>query len=105
MDGPPVGIVGLGTMGSAMSANLIAAGFRVVGFDVDPRRLALHEKAGGEVATSPSDVATGSTVMVLSLPSVGALDSVLSDLGARTTLRTGGVGDEHPAARGQVRRT
>ena len=31
-----VGIVGLGTMGGAFARNLVAAGFQVIGFDVEP---------------------------------------------------------------------
>ena len=37
----PVGVIGLGIMGSAMSANLVKAGFEVRGYDVvadAPRR-------------------------------------------------------------------
>jgi 3-hydroxyisobutyrate dehydrogenase-like beta-hydroxyacid dehydrogenase len=31
-----VGVIGLGIMGSAMSANLVKAGFRVHGYDIVP---------------------------------------------------------------------
>ena len=34
-----VGMLGLGIMGSAMSANLSEAGFKVIGFDVSAARL------------------------------------------------------------------
>ena len=49
-----VGMIGLGIMGSAMSANLMRAGFRVTGFDVVPRRRAEHKRTGGVAARSPS---------------------------------------------------
>ncbi len=52
-----VGMIGLGIMGSAMSANLMRAGFRVAGFDVVPRRRAEHKRSGGVAAKSPRDVA------------------------------------------------
>ena len=42
-----VGFVGLGTMGSALSAHLLAAGWRVTGYDIDPARLAAHTGRGG----------------------------------------------------------
>ena len=32
------GFIGLGTMGSALSAHLLAAGWRVAGYDIDPAR-------------------------------------------------------------------
>ena len=52
-----VGMIGLGIMGSAMSTNLIRAGFKVVGFDVlAPRRHALR-KAGGTPAKTCEEVA------------------------------------------------
>jgi 3-hydroxyisobutyrate dehydrogenase-like beta-hydroxyacid dehydrogenase len=45
-----VGFVGLGTMGSALSAHLLAAGWQVTGYDIDPARLAAHTGRGGEAA-------------------------------------------------------
>lgn len=52
-----IGIVGLGRMGSAMAERLLHEGWRVVGYDVDPRRVEgiEHEKFVG--AVSPGDVA------------------------------------------------
>jgi putative dehydrogenase len=35
-----VGFIGLGVMGSALSAHLLAAGWEVAGYDIDPGRLA-----------------------------------------------------------------
>jgi L-threonate 2-dehydrogenase len=72
-----VGVVGLGVMGSAMSGNLITAGFTVVGFDVDPERMAAHARGGGQVADSPASVADTVDTVVLSLPSVAALETVV----------------------------
>ncbi|MGA8225977.1 MAG: NAD(P)-binding domain-containing protein, partial [Xanthobacteraceae bacterium] len=40
-----VGIVGLGIMGGAFARNLVASGFRVIGFDVDPARRRAARKA------------------------------------------------------------
>jgi 6-phosphogluconate dehydrogenase (decarboxylating) len=45
-----VGLIGLGIMGSAMSANLMRAGYRVIGYDLLARRLRDHRQASGEVA-------------------------------------------------------
>ena len=73
----PVGVVGLGVMGSAMSGHLPAAGFPVLGFDVDPGRRADHGERGGTVCTSPAEVARGADVVVTSLPSAEALLAVL----------------------------
>jgi 3-hydroxyisobutyrate dehydrogenase-like beta-hydroxyacid dehydrogenase len=73
MDSKPVGMIGLGIMGSAMSANLIRAGFKVVGYDVVPRALQAHRKAGGVVARNCQEVAKKCDIIVTSLPSSDAL--------------------------------
>jgi len=66
------GFVGLGTMGSALSAHLLAAGWRVAGYDIDPARLAAHTGRGGEAAAGPGGAAIGD-VVVTSLPTAQAL--------------------------------
>src|SRR5258706_11272445 len=75
-----VGMIGLGIMGSAMSFNLGRAGFRVVGYDVVPRRRAEHRRAGGIAAKSPRDVAKRTDIIITSLPSARALADVAADL-------------------------
>ncbi|MSP97892.1 MAG: NAD(P)-dependent oxidoreductase, partial [Betaproteobacteria bacterium] len=45
-----VGMLGLGIMGSAMAANLLRAGFTVIGYDPVAACRARHRKAGGIVA-------------------------------------------------------
>src|SRR5258707_7317518 len=77
-----VGMIGLGIMGSAMSANLARAGFRVAGFDVVPRRRAEHKRAGGGAARSPREVAKRSGIIITSLPSARALAEVAAELAA-----------------------
>src|SRR6266853_423305 len=77
-----VGMIGLGIMGSAMSANLARAGFRVAGFDVVPRRRAEHARAGGIAARSPREVARRAEIVITSLPSAHALAEVASELTA-----------------------
>jgi 3-hydroxyisobutyrate dehydrogenase-like beta-hydroxyacid dehydrogenase len=80
------GFVGLGVMGSAMSSRLLAAGWEVIGYDIDPGRLAEHGARGGTCARSPADVAAHAGVVVTSLPSAQALrDAAMAEhgLGAR----------------------
>src|SRR6267154_1955148 len=77
-----VGMIGLGIMGSAMSANLMHAGFRVAGFDVLPRRRAEHQRAGGAAAKSPRDLAKRADLIITSLPSARALAEVAAELAA-----------------------
>ena len=75
---PIVGVLGLGIMGSAVSANLRSAGFHVVGFDVAAERLDIFSRAGGEAANSPRQVADTADVVICLLPTVQALDDVVT---------------------------
>ncbi len=73
----PVGFIGLGTMGSAMSSHLLRAGYAVTGYDIDPSRLEEHVERGGHRAASPAEVVTDAEIVVTSLPSAAALSDVL----------------------------
>jgi putative dehydrogenase len=77
-----VGVVGLGIMGSAMSANLVRAGFSVRGYDVLARRRAGLKKAGGQPARSVRDLARQVPIVITSLPSAPALFEVCTELAA-----------------------
>jgi putative dehydrogenase len=79
---PPAvaGFVGLGTMGSALSAHLLAAGYQVIGYDIDPGRLAAHTGRGGTAAASPAGTAQAD-VVVTSLPTADALLDVAAGAG------------------------
>lgn len=78
-----VGVIGLGVMGSAMSANLVAAGFEVAGYDIDPDRVSAAARAGVSSRDSASAVADEADIVLLSLPSPGALAQVCSELASR----------------------
>jgi 3-hydroxyisobutyrate dehydrogenase-like beta-hydroxyacid dehydrogenase len=77
-----VGMIGLGIMGSAMSFNLVRAGFRVTGYDVMPKRRAEHVRSGGVAARSPRDVARRAVIIITSLPSARALAETAAGLAA-----------------------
>jgi 3-hydroxyisobutyrate dehydrogenase-like beta-hydroxyacid dehydrogenase len=81
-----VGFVGLGTMGSALTARLLAAGWDVAGCDIDPARVAAHRARGGTVAASPAGAAAHADVAVTSLPSADALSEVAAGIGPRPGL-------------------
>jgi 3-hydroxyisobutyrate dehydrogenase-like beta-hydroxyacid dehydrogenase len=68
-----VGIVGLGIMGGAFAQNLIAAGWRVIGFDVAPPRRRALAKRGVQIAESAVDVAREAKTIITSLPKPSAL--------------------------------
>ena len=77
-----VGMLGLGIMGSAMAANLLRAGFTVIGYDPVAACRARHRKAGGIVAASALDVARQARILISSLPSADALVSVAKEISA-----------------------
>src|SRR5467141_1180722 len=80
MESKAVGMVGLGIMGSAMSASLIRAGFRVVGYDVLPQRRQDLREAGGTAARSCREVAKRCDILLTSLPSSEALLDTAAEL-------------------------
>jgi len=71
-----VGVIGLGIMGSAMSANLAKKGFKVYGYDVLPKARAALTRAGGAALASPIDVFSKAKIVITSLPSAHALEEV-----------------------------
>jgi L-threonate 2-dehydrogenase len=78
----PVGMIGLGIMGSAMSGNLIAADYPVVGYDIAAPALAALAGRGGVAAKSVSEVAARAPILITSLPSPKALHDVARELAA-----------------------
>jgi 3-hydroxyisobutyrate dehydrogenase-like beta-hydroxyacid dehydrogenase len=69
-----VGVVGLGIMGGAFAQSLVAAGWRVVGYDVDPARRRALARAGVEIAADVATLAAAVPTIITSLPKPSALD-------------------------------
>ncbi|HEY3848793.1 MAG TPA: 3-hydroxyisobutyrate dehydrogenase [Acetobacteraceae bacterium] len=63
-----IGFIGLGNMGAPMAANLIKAGHRVTGYDVNPAALQQLATVGGGVAPSAADAARGAEFVITMLP-------------------------------------
>jgi 3-hydroxyisobutyrate dehydrogenase-like beta-hydroxyacid dehydrogenase len=78
-----VGVIGLGIMGSAMSANLAKAGFAVHGYDIVSSLRSALKNAGGHPAGSAAEVAEKAEIVISSLPSAEALHAVAAELTAR----------------------
>ncbi len=68
-----VGVVGLGIMGGAFAQHLAAAGWRVFGYDTDPKRRRALARLGVEIAADAGEVARKAKTIILSLPSPAAL--------------------------------
>ncbi len=70
-----VGIIGLGIMGGAFANNLLAAGWRVHGYDIDPRRRRAMARAGVEIAPDAQTLAAQVPTIITSLPKPAALEA------------------------------
>jgi L-threonate 2-dehydrogenase len=75
-----VGIVGLGIMGGAFAQNLVAAGWRVIGYDIAPARRRAMARAGVEIAADAADVACRAKTIITSLPSPKALAATVETI-------------------------
>jgi len=73
-----IGMIGIGIMGSAMSANLLKDGFAVIGYDILPERVETLKQQGGVSAANCRDVAAEADVIITSLPSVPALEAAVA---------------------------
>ena len=85
---PAVGVIGLGIMGSAISANLVRAGFAVCGTDIVAARRAALARAGGRTRRSAAEVAADARILLTSLPSAAALQAVAGELAAHARAGT-----------------
>jgi L-threonate 2-dehydrogenase len=76
----PVGVIGLGIMGGAIARNLAAAGWHVVGYDIDAEPCAQAAAAGVTLGTSAADVAASAPTILTSLPTPAALSAVVHEI-------------------------
>jgi 3-hydroxyisobutyrate dehydrogenase-like beta-hydroxyacid dehydrogenase len=77
--GERVGVIGLGNIGGAIAANLVADGHHVSVFDVDPRRMQGLVGLGARAAASAEQVGERSTFTFLSLPTPSAVEQVAEE--------------------------
>jgi 3-hydroxyisobutyrate dehydrogenase-like beta-hydroxyacid dehydrogenase len=77
-----VGIIGLGIMGGAMARNLVVAGWRVLGYDIDTARCADLAVAGVEIGRDVAAVAQAAPVLLFSLPSPAAASATAQAVAA-----------------------
>jgi L-threonate 2-dehydrogenase len=75
-----VGVVGLGIMGGSFARNLVAAGWRVVGHDIDPKACRAAKRAGVALAKDIADLAAQVPVIITSLPHPDALQNTVAAL-------------------------
>ncbi len=76
-----VGLIGLGLLGSALAERMLAAGYRVTGYDLEPQRREWLASAGGAAVDSVASLAEKCETIVLSLPDSHVVSMVLEELG------------------------
>lgn len=72
----PVGLVGVGLMGEVYARRLIATGFGVIGFDIDPARNEQLKQIGGRAGTL-ADIARQCDPIVLAVFSIEQVEEVV----------------------------
>jgi putative dehydrogenase len=74
-----IGMIGLGAMGSALAANLIAAGFDVVGYDPSAEARRGLSEAGGRLSASLRELSPQCQVVVSCMPNAEAFLGMVGD--------------------------
>jgi 3-hydroxyisobutyrate dehydrogenase-like beta-hydroxyacid dehydrogenase len=75
----PIGIVGLGLMGSALTERLAGAGFGVAGFDVDAEKQRAWWRLGGAGAASLAELAGLCDTIFLAVFDTAQVEQVVED--------------------------
>ena len=70
----PIGIMGLGIMGSAIANQLTTLGWQVAGFDPDPIQQKIAADMGVSIKPHPKDVVCNAEIILSSLPNQQALN-------------------------------
>jgi 3-hydroxyisobutyrate dehydrogenase-like beta-hydroxyacid dehydrogenase len=73
----PVGVIGTGLMGTACAKRLLAAGFDVLGYDVDPAKLERLTGLGGRAARSMDEIARACDRVVLAVFSTDQVEQAI----------------------------
>lgn len=85
--GRPVGLIGLGLLGSAVAARLMAAGRAVWGFDISPPQREKLAEAGGTACSEVAAVVGACPIVLMCLPDSRVVGQVVR--GAEAALRPG----------------
>ena len=86
-----IGFVGLGAMGLPMALNLLQAGYRVQGYDLNPAAMATLAEAGGMGAATAAAAAAGADALILMVVNAAQAQAVMFEAGAVSALPEHGV--------------
>jgi 3-hydroxyisobutyrate dehydrogenase-like beta-hydroxyacid dehydrogenase len=75
-----IGIVGVGDMGLPMSGHMVARGFDVIGYDIDPDRLAAAAACGVGTVSGLSEMAQRAEIYVVCLRTDDQMEAVTEEL-------------------------
>ncbi|QDW40087.1 NAD(P)-dependent oxidoreductase [Bradyrhizobium sp. KBS0727] len=75
----PVGIIGLGLMGTALAERLTGAGIAVIGFDIDANRRDVFRDDSRKIAASGSDLAGQSQSIVIAVYDGAQVEALLGE--------------------------
>jgi 3-hydroxyisobutyrate dehydrogenase-like beta-hydroxyacid dehydrogenase len=82
----PIGIIGLGLMGAALSARLIEAGIAVLGFDIDSAACDRLAANGGMVSASVHELAARSRAVVVAVYDGDQVEALFGDIASGASL-------------------
>src|SRR5690349_19754655 len=75
-----IGLIGVGLLGGSLATRLLASGFRVIGYDLNPANRLSLEQMGGLAVDSARAVAAGCKRLLLSLPNSDVVASVAAEV-------------------------
>jgi 3-hydroxyisobutyrate dehydrogenase-like beta-hydroxyacid dehydrogenase len=81
MRASPVGVLGIGLIGTALAQRLVGAGLEVIGFDVDAARRDGLAAIGGKGLASPADVGRAADRILVSVFDTGQVEDVVEGKG------------------------
>ncbi|MFN0198118.1 MAG: NAD(P)-dependent oxidoreductase [Planctomycetaceae bacterium] len=85
----PIGLIGIGLMGTVIAERLLRANYHIIGWDLAPERCRALTDAGGEAASGIAEIITSCRRIVLSLPTHETVAEILQNV--RELLRPGHV--------------
>jgi 3-hydroxyisobutyrate dehydrogenase-like beta-hydroxyacid dehydrogenase len=81
MSDSPIGLIGVGLLGTALAERMLASGLSVLGYDTQPSAGQRLAALAGRAASSAVEVAANSTRIVLALPDSSVVRGVIDSLG------------------------
>jgi 3-hydroxyisobutyrate dehydrogenase-like beta-hydroxyacid dehydrogenase len=79
-EGAPLGLIGLGLLGSSLAERLLAGGFRLIGTDLDPKRRAELRNRGGLDRDTAIEVVRDCERFILCLPTSDIVAQVIDEV-------------------------